>query len=244
VAANRSRFPSPPSAQLSLKEILPPVSIDVPSVAAARQYTTQLRRLWPADGAVTLAEAHRSLDTAPLMDVVLAAMDVATAPDAQFHTLPSLGVLMPNLRGRVWRELLDGRLTATGIKDDPVAGKRVAVPTDRLRLLEPNWARSELHLDGRAVVYAVEIERVPPTVPKTPPRKAIPGAELRRLVEQLAIEYTDDKPPPSVDKLFGLGSERASGYWVPRNSFREAWKTHAPQWARDRGRPRRGKSRE
>jgi hypothetical protein len=238
VAANRSHFPSPSPARSSLKEILPPVSIDVPSVTAARHYATRLRALWPADDTVTLAEAHRSLDTAPLVDVLLAVM----TSDAQVHTLPSLRVLMLDLRGRVWRELLDGRLTATGIKDDPVAGKRVAVPADRLRLLEPNWARSELHLDGRAVVYAVEVERVPPTVPKTPPRRAIPMAKLRRLVEKLAIEYTEDKPPPSVDKLFKLVCGRAGDYEVPRKSFRKVWKDRAPHWSRNRGRPRGGKS--
>jgi hypothetical protein len=241
VAANRSHFVGPPPAQLPLEEVLPPISIDVPSVAAARQYTSQLRRLWPTDdAAVALDQAYRLLDADTLTDIVLAAMTRATAPDARFHMLPNPRALMPDLRGRVWWELLGERLVATGIKDDPVAGKRVAVSADRLRLLEPNWARSELHLDGHAVVFAVEVEHVTLAVPKTPQRKHMPEVVLRRHMEQIAADWPDDKPP-SEARLRELVQGR--GGWVGRDRVREAQKRYAPQWSRDRGRPSGGNSR-
>jgi hypothetical protein len=225
---------------VSLEEASP-ISIDVPSVEAARQYTTQLRGLWPTDdAAVALDQAYRLLDADTLTDIVLAAMIRATAPDAQFHMRPNLRALMPDLRARVWREMLDGRLVATGIKDDPVAGKRVAVSADRLRLMGPNWARSELHLDGRTVVFAVEVEHVTLAVLKTPQRKQMSEVVLRGHIEQLAADWPDDRPP-SEARLWELVKGR--GDWVARDRVRKAQKRYAPQWSRDRGRPSGGNSR-
>jgi hypothetical protein len=235
--AARSHFPSPPPAQLSLKELLPPISIDVPSVAAARQYTTQLRRLWPTDdAAVALDQAYRLLDADTLTGIVLAAMTLATAPDAQFHVLPNLRALMPDLRDRVWRELLDGRLIVTGIKDDPVAGKRIIVPSNRLRLLEPNWARSEFHLSGHTIVFAAEVERVTPAASKSPRRRAT-KAEIRKTMLGIVAAYPTGGRPPNRDQLKELLEQQLNAR-VARDLAEQALHELAPrEWIRERGRP-------
>jgi hypothetical protein len=237
MAANRSHFVEPPPAQLSLEEVLPPISTGVPSVAAARQYTTQLRSLWPTDdAAVALNQAYRLLDVDALTAVVLAAMTLTTAPDAQFHARPSLRALMPDLRSRAWQELLGGRLAATGIKDDPVAGKRIIVPSNRLRLLEPNWARSELHLDGHAVVFAAEVERVTPAAPK-PPRRRATKAEIWKAMPGIVATYPTGGGPPNRDQLKELLEQQLSAR-VTRDLAEQALHEFAPkEWVRERGRP-------
>jgi hypothetical protein len=225
----------PVAPPLSLAEIelrldaSPRISLGVSALEAARRYAQRLRELLgDPDVTVVLGEAYRLLDT----EVNVRTWDC-----------PYLENLLPELRALAWGEALAGHLRITGRPaDNPLRGRRMPIPAERLATMEPDFEQARLLFEGRAAVVAVQIEPAPPVpqpVQVAPGRRRVSEAEMRTAILQIYAEEpgwfvqlgrTEEEIRERIERL--------SGGSVFRKPMREALNELVPGLNRGRGRPR------
>jgi hypothetical protein len=212
------------------------IPLGIHAATAAKAYAAELYALYASAGPEPLNDAYRLLDVDNLAAAVLSLLGLADA-SGQFYRLPGWYRLQSRLQKLTWDLMLCERLVVTGISaDNPVKGKRFAIPADRLRLLEPDWKKATLQAHGRVHVCDVMVDR-PALTAQKPVRQEVSEAELRRRIQNIVEKWPPDKAPPSGNQFQALVDPERT---VARDRIRAARKDHAPaHWLRPRGRPRR-----
>jgi hypothetical protein len=225
---------------------LEPISRGV-HLAGPRLHAERLVKIWHTEEAVRLEQAFRLLDVSLVESVIWRTMnEISEFGDECHWQFPEFEQLLPPLCDQVWQETLNGRLTIEGTTAD---GKRHGLLPAKLQFLKPDWPTSRLHSEGHLKYVEVTVKR--PAVSVSPsPRKVVSDAELGRCIQQIVTDWanpTEDikrvvkdwkaDKQPEESELLELVRTRLDAR-ISRKRLRLVMKNHAPQWVRERGRPR------